>query len=88
MTEKEICKKLKDLTIFPERTSVYISNRHAYIRIDRTCQIGYDELTKISELLGTTDINFQYDKGWSGTEVTPGDPPTFCIVIGLGTILK
>jgi hypothetical protein len=30
-------------------------------------------------VLNITDLTHDFDKGWGGTEETPGDPPTFVI---------
>jgi hypothetical protein len=46
---------------------------------------SYDNLAKAAALLGTTDISFQWNLGWGGTEVTPGDPPEFYVYIGAAT---
>ena len=44
--------------------------------------ITYDELKTIAKELGTTNINFWFNAGWQGTEVTPGDAATLALVIG------
>ena len=42
----------------------------------------YDGLVILSRELGTTDISFQWEKGWGGTDVTPGDPDDLLMRIG------
>lgn len=37
-------------------------------------RFDYDSLARLSRMLGTTNISFDGNKGWCGTEVTPGDP--------------
>ncbi len=48
----------------------------------RGANIGYDVLLSLSNALGTTDINFEYDAGHPYySEMTPGDPASFCVTI-------
>lgn len=46
--------------------------------------VGYDQLLELTRALGTTSVDFKYNAGWGGTDVTPGDAPEYCILIGVG----
>lgn len=41
--------------------------------------VSFETLLRLSKTLGTKDINFSYNAGWGGTDVTPGDPATLCL---------
>jgi len=46
-------------------------------------EIDFEKLQHISKLFKTRRINFKYDAGWGGTDITPGDPATLRLVISL-----
>jgi hypothetical protein len=43
---------------------------------------SYDNLAKAADRIGTTQIDFEWDHGSPGGDVTPGDPKEFCVWIG------
>ncbi len=43
--------------------------------------VTFEMLSQLSEAFGTKLIDLRFDRGWGGTDVTPGDPPEFKIVI-------
>ncbi len=48
---------------------------------ESTCT--YEQLVSISAVCGTRSINLSHREGWGGSEVTPGDPHEFAIVVTL-----
>lgn len=70
---------VRDGQVFVDRSSTeVVLNQYGNFHV------SYDELQKLSQMLGTTDINFYYNDGWCGSEDTPGDPPTYRLMIGVG----
>lgn len=43
--------------------------------------VTFNHLQRLSTTFGTCDINLDFDPGWGGTDVTPGDPSDFTIRI-------
>lgn len=44
-------------------------------------RVTFDVLAELARTFRTRAINLRLDGGWVGTEVTPGDPDEFAIVI-------
>lgn len=43
--------------------------------------LSFDVLERLSQTLGTRNINIRFDGGWPGTEVTPGDAASVTIIV-------
>ncbi len=85
MTEEQIKKAILSALKIDDKfndTSMSIGPEVIYITCHRSTHVAYDELRKLSEALHTTRIDLEYNRetpDWS--EVTPGDPASFEIVI-------
>jgi len=58
-------------------------NDDAYVEMhgESAASLTYDKLAALTVLLGTTDISFQWERGFCGSECTPSDPDEFTMVI-------
>lgn len=45
------------------------------------CDLDFGKLCKIADICGTKHINVIWNEGWSGTELTGGDPAELVIEI-------
>ena len=50
--------------------------------------VTFDQLSALSELFQTRKINFHHNEGWCGTDVTPGDPAEYYLVVKDATMPK
>lgn len=86
MTKEQVEAALKEIGI--SYNSVYttgIREPHGYqvsLLRDRSVCVNYDELARLSAMLGTTKINFEFDAGSEDySELTPGDPVSVTMFI-------
>jgi hypothetical protein len=63
--------------------AIVFRDERTYVELGDDATLEYGQLLKLSEKLGTTDINIVYERGFGGTDVTPADRPVFELSIGV-----
>lgn len=88
-TEKEFRKTSAMVSAIRKvtRADVVITTNPQFIRIQPASRsfeewvVTLSMLQELSRLFNTTKINLHWESGWCGTEVTPGSPSEFEIII-------
>lgn len=56
------------------------------ITVDGDATMTFAMLERISQICGTRNINLNYERGWGGSDVTPGDPDSLGFTVRAGEV--